>query len=220
MATAVVCIDGVSKIVRHSALANMANSILVLFAAMSLCPLALQATSVRLTNVDLTTAVIAQRAQPQDLVVVDNYFYGVSFHRYYHGQAPLISVPDVGDSSLHRWDLLTAIMRQPKPIQSVLDRIDQTLKSGHDVYIVGFALTNHGATQPPDLSPAPAGSSGWSLWPYVRRWTTQIAYAVQTHAARGQVISVPCAQPVSVAEDVHAIVVSGWKETELAAAAP
>jgi hypothetical protein len=218
MATAVVCIDSGTKILRQNVVASLANSMLLLFAAMSLCPLALQATSVRLTNVDLISAAIAQCAEREDLVVVDNYFYGVSFHHYYHGQASLISVPDVSDSTLHRWDLLTDTMRRSKPIQPVLDRIEQTLKAGHDVYVVGFALTNHGAVQPPDLAPAPAGTTDWSLWPYVRRWTQQVAYEVQTHALHGKVISVPCEQPVSVAEEVHAIVVSGWKETQVAAA--
>lgn len=216
MATAVASIDSLGKLLCKSAYATMANALLVLFAAMALSPLALQATDVRLTNVDLTTAVVAQRAQPNDLIVVDNYFYGISFNRYYHGRTPWVSVPNVSDFSLHRWDLLTDSMRQPHPIQSVLDRIDATLKAGHDVYVVGFALTNRTAAAAP-LPAAPAGSSGWSLWPYVRRWTTEIAYTVQTHAAHGQVITVRSPQPISVAEDVHALVVSGWKETNVAA---
>src|SRR4051794_2884305 len=216
MATAVVCIDSLGGVLRKSAHATIANALLVLFAAMALSPLALQATNVRLTNIDLTTTVIAQRAQPNDLVVVDNYFYAISFNRYYHGQAPWVSVPDVNDFSLHRWDLLTDSMRQPRPIQPVLDRIDATLKAGHDVYVVGFALTNRTAASAP-LPAAPRGASGWSLWPYVRRWTTDIAYTVQTHAAHGQLIAVQSPQPISVAEDVHAIVVTGWKETKVAA---
>jgi hypothetical protein len=216
MATLVVCIDSLGRVLRKSAYATMANALLVLFAAMVLSPLALQATNMRLTNVDLTTAVIAQRAQPNDLVVIDNYFYGISFNRYYHGQAPWVSVPNVNDFSLHRWDLLTDSMRHPRPIQPVLDRIDTTLKAGHDVYVVGFALTNRTAAAA-SLPVAPAGSSGWSLWPYVRRWTTEIAYTVQAHAAHGQIITVPAAQPINVAEDVHAIVVTGWKERNVAA---
>ena len=111
-------------------------------------------------------------------------------------------------------------MRRPHPIQTVLDRIDQTLKAGHDVYVVGFALTNRGAVPPTDLPAAPAHGSDWTLWPYVRRWTMQIAYTVQTHGAHGKVVPVHCGQSISVAEDVHAIVVNGWKDTQVAAAAP
>jgi hypothetical protein len=217
MSTAVVCIDSVSRILRKNAIASMLNSLLVLFAAMALSPLALQATNVRLTNIDLTTRALAQLAQPDDLIVVDNYFYGISFHRYYHGKAPWVSVPDLNDSTLHRWDLLTEAMRRPRPIEPVVDRIDQTLKAGHDVYVVGFAYTNPGAAPLPDLPVAPAGGSGWCLWPYVRQWPQQIAYAVKTHGEHGKIVSVRCEQPISIVENVRTIVVSGWKETKMAA---
>lgn len=217
MSTAVVCIDSVSRVVRKNAIASMINSLLVLFAAMALSPLALQATNVRLTNVDLTTNALAQLAQPDDLIVVDNYFYSISFNRYYHGKAPWVSVPNVDDFSLHRWDLLTDSMRRSHPIEPVVNRIDQTLKAGHDVYVVGFAFTNPGVAPLPDLPIAPTGGSGWSLWPYVRQWPQQIAYAVKTHGEHGKIISVRCAQPISIVENVRTIVVSGWKETKMAA---
>jgi hypothetical protein len=217
MATAVVCIDGMSQILRKTSFAIIGNSLLIVIAAATLSPLAFRATNVRLTNVDLTTAAIAQRAQPSDLIVVDNYFYAISFHRYYKGKAPWVSVPDVTDFSLHRWDLLTETMRRPQPIQPILDRIDQTLKAGHEVYVVGFAPLDRGPSAPPDLAVAPKRSSGWSLWPYVRRWTTQIAYAVQTRAEHGKIISVKCGQPISTVENVHAVVVSGWKDNTVAA---
>jgi hypothetical protein len=204
-------------VLRKNAVASLLNSLLVLFAAMALSPLALQATTVRLTNVDLTTKALAQLAQPDDLIVVDNYFYGISFNRYYHGKTPWVSVPNLEDSTLHRWDLLTEAMRRPHPIEPVVDRIEQTLKAGHDVYVVGFAYTNPGAARLPELPVAPARSSGWCLWPYVRQWPQQIAYAVKTRGEHGKLISVRCEQPISIAENVRTIVVSGWKETNMAA---
>ena len=163
------------------------------------------------------TAAIAQRAQPADLVIVDNYFYAISFNRYYHGRAPWLVAPDLSDVSLHRWDLLTNSMRQPRPIQPILDRIDQTLQAGHDVYVIGFAPLNRGATEPLDLPPAPAGASGWNLWPYMRQWTVQIAYAVQTRAEHGKIISVSTDQPISSVENVRAVVVSGWRKSQVTA---
>jgi hypothetical protein len=216
MATAVVCIDAVSKIFRRHPALIMANSAVVLVAAATMSPIAFQATNVRLTNIDLVTETIAQRAQPSDLVIVDNYFYAISFNRYYHGKAPWVTLPDVKDVSLHRWDLLTNSMRQSRPIQPILDRIDQTLRAGHDVYVLGFAPLNHGTSEPIDLPPAPAGASGWSLWPYVRRWTVQVSYAIQTRGEHGKIISIHTDQPVSSVENVHAVVVSGWRENKVA----
>jgi hypothetical protein len=217
MSTAVVCIDSVSRLTRKSAIASMLNSLLVLVAAMALSPVALQATAVRLTNVDLTTRALTQLAQPDDLIVVDNYFYGISFNRYYHGRTPWVSVPNLDDFTLHRWDLLTESMRRLHPIEPVVERIDQTLKAGHDVYVVGFAFTNPGAVPPLDLPVAPARGSAWCLWPYVRQWPQQIAYAVRSHGEHGKIVSVRCEQPISIVENVRTIVVSGWKETKMAA---
>lgn len=217
MATAAVCLDAISKIFRQGSIVIMANALVVVGAALVLSPLAHTATNVRLTNIDLTTMEIARRAQPSDLVVVDNYFYAVSFQRYYHGQAPWLAVPDVSDVSLHRWDLLTERMRQPKPNQALFQRIEQTLQSGHDVYVVGFAPLRHAPSAPPDLRPAPATTSDWNLWLYVRYWTAQVAFAAQAHAVHGAVIPVPCSQPVSVAENIHCYVVTGWKNDAVAA---
>lgn len=70
---------------------------------------------------------------------------------------------------------------------------------------------------PPDAPLAPKASTGWTLWPYVGRWRAQISYAVQTHAAHGKMITVQCEQAVSSAENVRMIVVSGWKDNQVAA---
>ncbi len=210
MSTVAVCLDGASRVLRKTPVANIGNSALITIAVLIVSPMALQTTMLRLTNVDLAATTIAQRAKPLDLIVVDNYFYAISFHRYYHGKTPWLSLPEVSAPGLHRWDILIDTMRRPRPLQPVLDRIDQTLRAGHDVYVVGFAPLGHGPSAPADLSPAPAGSSGWNLWPYMRRWMSQIAYAAQTQAAHGQVLTSPCSQPVCNAEQVNAVVVSGW----------
>jgi hypothetical protein len=217
MATAVVCIDTVAKVFRRNPVLIMANCAFVLAAAGLMSPLSLQATNVRLTNIDLATEKIAQHAEASDLVVVDNYFYAISFNRYYHGRAPWLTMPNAADVSLHRWDLLTDTMRQPDPIRPLLNRIDQTLRSGHKVFVLGFAPLGRAAAEPASLPAAPAEHFGWSLWPYVRHWTVQIAYAVQTHAEHGMIVDVPCTQPVSVVENVRTVVVSGWKDPQVAA---
>jgi hypothetical protein len=211
MATAAVCIDAVSGIFRKGAAAIIGSSLFFIVAAAVLAPSVYRATQIRLTNVDLMTATIAGHAEKSDLIVVDNYFYAISFNRYYHGQAPWISVPDLKDVSLHRWDLLTDTMRMAKPIEPVLERIDRTLKSGHNVFVVGFAPPRHPSSPPPDLPPAPNKPSGWILWPYMGSWTSQVAYTAQAHASHGMIISAPCQQPVSAVENVHALVVSGWR---------
>lgn len=220
MAVVVVCIESLTRLARKHWAAILANSVLVFAAAALVAPRAMIATNVRLTNVDLTTMQIETLATPDDLVVVDNYFYAISFNRYYRGRAPWVTVPNTGGMSLHRWDLLTGSMREVDPIRPVLERIDATLRAGHHVFVVGFAPLGHAPAEPPSLPPAPAGTSGWTLWGYMGRWTSQIAYTSQTHAEKGGVLEVPCTQPISVVENVRAVVVSGWKDATVAAAKP
>jgi hypothetical protein len=211
MATAAVCFDAVSATFRRGAVSVIGIWCVAIIAALFTAPLTYRASAVRLTNADLMTAEVAGHAEASDLIVVDNCFYAISFNRYYHGQTPWVAVPNLKDLTLHRWDLLTDRMREPQPIQPVLERIDQTLKDGHNVFVVGFAPTKRPPGPPPELPPAPASNSGWNLWPYMGTWTRQIAYVAQTHAARGRIISVHSSQPISIGEDLNAFVVSGWR---------
>jgi hypothetical protein len=210
-------LDGAFRLLPDRAWIKVANALLLVIAAAFIAPLCIHVSHIRLTNVDQTAKVIAQRAQADDLVVVDNFLYALSVQRYYHGAAPLLPVPVIDDLSLHRWDLLKACMMQPAPIRSILTRIDQTLQSGHTVYIVGLLIKNEETTFPPDLPRAPAGPTQWAFSSYLIRWTQQIAYVSQTHATKMFVLHLPCDQPLSEGENVHAIVLSGWKPATVAA---
>ena len=212
MATAAICIDTIAGALRKNSAAVIVSSALLLITAIPLGRIAVTATSTRLTNVDLVAEEIGRYAERSDLIVVDNYFYAISFNRYYHGRAPWIFAPGLEDLSLHRWDLLINSMRKSRPIQPLLEQIDQTLKAGHHVFVVGYAPTTRLPSSPPDLPPAPKSSSGWSLWPYMSTWTGQIAYDAQLRASKGMIISVPCRQNVNIAECINAFVVSGWRD--------
>lgn len=218
MATAVFCFEAVSTILRKSVAAITLQSLSIAVAAAVLAPTAYQATTVRLTNVDLLANAIAGHAQAEDLVIVDYYLYAISFQRYYHGKAPWVSVPNLSDATLHRWDLLKEAMDQTHVTQQILVRIDDTLRAGHEVYVVGLAPPNRASVIPADLPPASRNTFGWNLWPYVRRWTDQVAYTAQAHSTMGTVIPVTCEQPISAAERIRAFVVSGWKPESISTA--
>ena len=217
MGSAAVCLDGVSRLLPQRATLKAANALLVLLAAASLAPVAIQASHVRLTNMDLTAKAVAQSAQADDLVVLDNFFYSVSFQRYYHGAAPCLPVPGITDASLHRWDLLKNCMKEPAQARAIQSQIEHTLQSGHKVFVVGFAIRNFADSLPDDLPPAPLSRTGWMVSPYLIRWTQQVAYIVQAHATSGHLLQVPCDQPVSEGERVNALYVTGWKPGGIAA---
>ena len=59
----------------------------------------------RMTNLDLVAARLQAEAGPEDLIVIHKWFCGVTFNRYYHGQAPWSDGPADGrlpDTALRR----------------------------------------------------------------------------------------------------------------------
>jgi hypothetical protein len=91
----------------------------------------------RQSNLDLVAAYLKQNARPGDLIVVYPWHYGLSFDRYYDGEVPFMTVPDVADHTYHRFDQLAELMRDPERIKPGFRRIHQTLQSGGGVWVVG-----------------------------------------------------------------------------------
>ena len=69
--------------------------------------------------------------------MVQNAWEGITFNRYYRGQAQWLSVPPIDSHEVHRIDLVMAEMNQPEAMTPVLRAITNTLTSGHDVWVVG-----------------------------------------------------------------------------------
>ena len=60
----------------------------------------------RQSNVDLIADWLGSQAQTGDLIIVNPWFLGVSFNRYYRGVAPWVTVPVLSDRRIHRYDLM------------------------------------------------------------------------------------------------------------------
>ena len=67
----------------------------------------------RRSNLDLVAAFLSQNASAGDLIVVQNAWEGITFNRYYRGQAQWLSVPPINSHEVHRIDLVMAKMNQP-----------------------------------------------------------------------------------------------------------
>src|SRR5262249_40029690 len=80
----------------------------------------------RRTTVDLSAAVLEERAAEDDLIVVINWAEGITFQRYFRGTTPWITVPEFPDHTLHRWDLLVRKMEEPDPLKDVRGRLAGT----------------------------------------------------------------------------------------------
>jgi hypothetical protein len=156
--------------------------------------------TVRMTNVDLVARRLASEARPRDLVLVDQWFYGVSFNRYYRGPADWMTLPDLQDHRFHRYDLVKAQMTARDPLRGVLGAVQSTLRSGHSVWwVAGCEAPPVPPVDdpPPSLPPAPHAPSGWADVPYYRVWTRQVEAFLHHHTRLQTVLPVALGQPVN-----------------------
>ncbi len=162
------------------------------------------------TNIDVVAKELEKNASAADLIIVNPWYFGVSFNWYYHGFARWMTVPDISDHRVHRYDLIKAKMLEQEPMSDVQEAIRQTLQSEHKVWVVGGARP---AISGVDLTlrPAPDPQFGWSSQAYISSWSIQLGDFLSTHAIDGQVFS-PLANGVDATENVPVLVARGWRD--------
>jgi hypothetical protein len=185
---------------------------LAVLAALVIVPGAIQQVAVRQTNVDEVARYIEKGATPDDLVVVNPWYLGISFTRYYRGPAPVMTIPPIDDLSMHRYDMLKERMVASSPLEPLHARIRATLQSGHRVWLVGGVLFVPPRQVPTTLPPAPNAPTGWMDYPYQIAWSTQTGYIVQNEALRWRVMKPGFEVPLQRFEQPHLLVVDGWRD--------
>jgi hypothetical protein len=164
------------------------------------------------TNIDAIAAQLQKSAATNDLIIVYPWYCGVTFERYYHGQTPWITLPDLADHRFHRYDLLKEKLRATEPIQPVLDRAAATLASGHHLWIVGeLPPPQPGETSAPNLPPAPNSAYGWSDETYSYVWGRQLQQSLSTNASHVEAVPVASSTHVNPVENLSLTVVAGWR---------
>lgn len=163
----------------------------------------------RATNVDRIIQATAA-ASPDDLIVLTRWEAGISFNRYYHGRTPWITIPDIADHTLHRYDLVKQKMSTPEAIAPELQKIRQTLAGGHRVWLAGRVLAPPPGARLGSLPPAPHPQTGWSIGPYLSYWLTKTGQTLQEVVGRvAQVTEVHPDQPVNQFEDLSLFIIEG-----------
>ena len=192
-------------------LARLARIALAIMLAAAMLPYELPRLRLRMTNADLVARRLASVAAPDDLVLVSPWYYGVSFDRYYRGPASWMTLPDLPEHGIHRYDLLKARLAALHPIDDVLAAAQRTLSGGHRVWLVGQLRLPPPGQAPPVLPPAPASPAGWHDFPYVQSWALQLGAMLRAHAGALARVPVPCPDPVSPLEDMTLAVAAGWR---------
>jgi hypothetical protein len=182
----------------------------VLVAAAQVVPL-WQRLTIRQTNADLVAQEVTRSAAPQDLVVVIPWYYGVSFNRYYTGAARWLTLPDVSDHRVHRYDLLKTRLAAQHPLDDVLQAVATSLRAGHRVWLVGSVSWPKPGEAVTIRPPAPHSPAGWHDFPYMVDWSRQLGWFLQRHAGAVATVAVPANEPVSGLEDLRLAVVQGWR---------
>jgi len=165
----------------------------------------------RLTDIDLVAQKLQQDARASDLIIVNPWFLGISFNWYYHGATQWLTLPEIGEHRIHRFDLVKMKMMSPIPIDDVIDAMKQTLKSGNRVWLVGGAHMPQPGRAPLSLPPAPNSQFRWNADTYARAWSQQIAMFAQDHALRGEFPN-PVGDPVNEFENVPLWMIEGWRD--------
>jgi hypothetical protein len=209
IAVLIVIIDrGVEMICKISSTGRIIRIVCVLGIALFLFMDSWNAVHTRQTNVDVLAAKLEMLADKDDLIVVTRFFYGVSFTRYYKGSAPWVTLPEIADHSVHRYDLLKNKMMEKDPVKPVLQKMTKTLQSGHRVWLVGELNFLRPGEIPQELLPSPNNLPyRWSEIAYESSWLDMAAFTLQTYGRTLKVISIPVDGPVYEEENLPLMVV-------------
>lgn len=181
----------------------------VLLAAI-LVPGTWQRARVRMTNLDLAAQRLNQEAAPEDFILIHPWFCGVTFHRYYKGEAECLTLPPLADRRLQRLDLFKEQMQLDAPIQPVLEKIEATLRNGRTVWLVGYYPFSQPPRRPPKMPRAGEGPGGWNEAPYMTAYGMEVAYFLQAHASGSRPLNVETRQAVNPFENFPVSAVTGW----------
>jgi hypothetical protein len=164
----------------------------------------------RQTNIDIVAAYVEKNAHAGDLVVVNPWSLGVSFNRYYHGAVRWITVPEMDEHRVHRYDLLQKKMASFFPVDDVEHEIAAALKRGSRVWFIGEVEMPPAGEAPLVLTPAPDPKFGWQLIAYRQAWSQELGVLMQQHAGSVDIV-VPTGLSVSEWENVRLLAVEGWQ---------
>jgi len=188
-----------------------ARLVVVVLAAVVAFPASADRVGVRQTNIDIVAQHLHTAARRGDLIILNPWYLGITFNRYYGGPVAWMTLPPIDDHTIHRYDLLKARMASPEPLTPLYGAIQGALESGHRVWVVGGLPILPKGRLPLVVPVAPGLPTGWRDQPYILAWSQQVSYFVQTHAERYSFVTVPLDGPVNALEHVPLHMIDGWR---------
>lgn len=197
---------------------RMTRLAVLFMALLMVLPGALRRIRLRQTNIDRLAAVLEQEVKKEDLIVVNPWYLGVSFQRYYRGPAPWTTLPAIEpDLKLQRVDALRPLLAESDPLRPVLDQVARSLQSGGRVWMVGGVTMGKG---PSSMPPAPTGPWGWYSGPYLYFWGLELSRFLEKHATNIDLEPPRQRGWINPYEDVRLDLSWGWVKKPASAKSP
>lgn len=212
LAVVALAVDSALDLKSFARVSTIARTLLaIVFFAWSF-PVVLQRVEVRASNVDLIAAALQAHAAPDDLIVIYPFADGITFQRYFHGQTPWLTIPNVADLSLHRWDQLMEQARTKDALAPALQRVNETLQAGHKVWVAStFPLTARPG--PPRAVLPLRQEEPRRIGYFLGGWRDQFVTDLRAHAAHLYTMDVPADQSISMYERSRLVVFAGWNDS-------
>ena len=215
LAIVAVSIDSVLQVGSLIRFAPIARAGLVLAGIAVSFDLLMASVQTRASNIDLIAKLISERADPKDLVVIYPFVDGVTFERYFHREVEWLTVPLMRvNLPLRRWDDLFEQLRRPDAMQPILEKINHTLQTGHNVWVAStFPLRIPDGPPRPVLPLQDSAPHPHPLGYFLGGWGQLLTYDLKMHAERIYSVDVPSDQPISVYEHSRLGMFSGWRDS-------
>jgi hypothetical protein len=187
---------------------------LVVGAAILLASTWVKTAQTRWTNIDLITHALNPEVDSKDFILLNSAWEGITFKRYYQGQAPWQSLPGFEGYThlVHEGARMKQAMQEPEPLADIFAPIEETLRNGGRLWLVGnFQFLKAGESFV-KLPPAPHSPYGWYLPPYERYWSQATAAFIQQNAEHVQLARAPD-EAVNPYENLPVFVAWGWRES-------
>lgn len=205
------CFDPILCPGRHGVHQAVRAGAVAVFLACTAVP-ASKIISLRHTNVDLVANALHSLAKPEDLVLIARWECGVTMNRYYKGPAAWTTIPPLRDFRFQAYQPVMEHMRSEDPLRPIMVRAEQTLRSGHKVWLVGDAPAPALDKEPPSLPRVVDPASGWrGSSEFYIVWVMQVTHFLRSHMAEGTVFTTDQLGPVSDYENLPVRSISGWK---------
>jgi hypothetical protein len=205
LALAAIFISGALLGSERSPAFRIAGVAMTLILVAAQVPNAWHIATTRVTNADVAAKYLSNEARSDDFILVYEWYFGITFNRYYSGRAPWITIPPVADHSTHNFDIPERELQTNPPTRlgPTMEDLDFALRRGNRILIVTpTAFWDSALVRTGEMHP---------VGRYHIAWMKSVGGFLRAHADTIRRIPIRSPGAVTGYEDVQVFEASGWK---------